>query len=220
MRLIALMMVMILIGGCKSAAQRDTKSDTIMNLAEAKGLMESGEFYRARKLTGSVLDREPHNAEAQVLMAQILDLEVVKEKEIFSKLPAEDLNQKEKTAKAEAWLERAKTLLSLGEYDEALEAAETVFLYDPDSSRASRLIDQIQKEGWDSGKREHQLLSQMSREEIAARRSDYRETAERGYENGQYGEALLALEKLLILDPQDESAQRLKGEILQKQEGR
>lgn len=219
MKILVLMMMMSLIGGCKSATLQETKSETTMKLTEAKGLMESGEFYRARKLTGSVLDQEPGNPAAQSLMAQILDLEIVKEKEIFSQAkPAEDLTQKEKTAQVGAWLERSETLLNLGEYDQALEAAENVFLYDPENKKASRLVDRIQNEGWNSGKRERQILGQMSRAEIDDRLADYRQTAERGYAAGEYGPALMALEKILILNPKDEGALRLKELILSRRE--
>jgi tetratricopeptide (TPR) repeat protein len=218
MKLLNVILVIGMLGGCKSAPPYETKRDDMTKLTEATAYMEKGEFYRARRLTGSVLEQDPAHPEAHALMVQILTSAVAREKEIYSGEPAAELNRSETNARAEAWLERAGTLLGLGEYDQALDAAETVFLYDPENVRASRLIDRIWREGWVSGKRERQILGRISREEIDERVADYRRTAERGFASGEFGPALLAVEKILILYPQDADALRLREEILRKRE--
>lgn len=203
-----------LIAGCSSASQHVSLPSPGKTLkAEAEELFRAGQWYQARKVTETILRQDPENTEAQRLMADILENEIVQHREILEPAAREEFSREETKAEIKTWLERAEALRQLGQYDEALLAAEKVFLYDPSHEEASRLIDEIREEAYRTGKNEKTFLNEMAHEEIRDRVSNYRLQARQWMDEGRWGAAKLALEKVLLLEPEDPEALALYKKI-------
>ena len=201
---------MLLVEGCQTAApQSDYASQKMILLSEALDFMKAGEFYRARQITQQVLEQEPQDLDAQKLMAEIIDGEIAVQKEVFETKAPEEFTLEEKQDAVKTWMERSDALVVAGEYEQALLAAERVFLYEPDHVGASQLIDRIKKEAREMGRAESLILQQRYKEEIDIRVERYREQAKEWMNNGRFGMARLAVEKILLLAPKDREATRL-----------
>ena len=179
--------------------------------------MEDGELYRARKMTRQYLERKPKDPEAQKLMAEIIDREIVRHKELFDKKVMEELSEDEISGEARTWLERAKALMEVHQYDEALLAAEKVFQFDPDSGEASSLIDEIRQKALKEGKQELLVKRQIMQKEIKDRIGQYHEDAAQAIIEGRWGEAKLTVEKILLLEPEDKDALKMQEQIQKRQ---
>lgn len=200
--------------GCSAASQTLSLSSSQNPLMEeAEELFRAGQWYQARKAAEAVLVEQPENADAQRLMAEILEKEIVQHKEIAEPMALEELSRDETHLEIKTWLERSEALRGLGQYDEALLAAEKVFLFDPDHAQASRLIDEIREDAYRAGKKEKTLLNQVAHEEIRDRVQNYRLQAKQGVEEGRWGAARLAVEKALLLEPEDPEALALYKKI-------
>lgn len=180
---------------------------------EARRMLQAGELYRARQMTTKILEKDPANDSAQRLMAQILDREIAREKEAFEPEAIEEYTGKEKADAARVWLDRSKTLLSIRQYEEAVLAAEKVFLYDPDNSEASRLMDEIKEKAYQEGKSDLLFLKRTTEDEIRGRVENYRKQARLWVQAGKWGAAKLAVEKILFLVPEDREALALYEKI-------
>ena len=207
---ITLVFLCLIACGCKVLSQDST---SWQGVPEAQKLMEAGEWYRARKVLESVLEQNPKDANAQKLMAEVLEQEISRHKEIMKSGAAVDLDSEEKKTEAATWLERGRSMLELGQYDEAREAAETVFLYDPNNEKASQLIDEIKRRAYRAGKKDAALMNKMYRQEIKERVELYRREAEEAVQAGRWGSARLAADKILLLLPEDPEALALKEKI-------
>lgn len=184
-------------------------------MAEAKSELVEGNLYSAKKRLQPVLEKNPDNREAQALMAQILDIEISRHKEAFEEKSREELTQEETSEEIELWLDRAKSLRNLGQYEEALYCAEKVFLFDPSHKRASQLIDEIRNQAIRKGKDDVSWAVRMKQEEMGQRIKYYRQLAEESIQRGQWGMARLSVEKLLLLSPEDAEGLQFYDEIKQ-----
>lgn len=182
-------------------------------MGEARASLGREEYYAARQKVQDVLDRYPDDFEAQELMAEVLEKEIAGQKEAFETGINEELNPEERSREAKTWLERAEMLLHRKNYGEAMAAAEKVFVYDPDNLRASELLDKIRKEVHEEGKEDSVYLQKMYAGESEERVKRYKEQARRAVEEGRWGAARLAVEKILLLAPRDKEALRLHDQI-------
>ncbi|HXV27453.1 MAG TPA: hypothetical protein VD913_00665 [bacterium] len=211
-----------LVSGCKSTPVDPLLADSFTHnyplmIQEARESMAMGEFYRAQQITKKILENQPNDRAAENLMAEIIDGEIARQRESFDTRVREELTDDEKSMSAKTWLERSQALLSVRQYDEALLAAERVFLYDPDNLRASQLIDQIRDKAYKEGKGESLILKQIYEGEIQERLARYREQAGVWIEEGKWGAAKLAVEKILILAPEDREGLALYDKVKEHQ---
>lgn len=207
-RTLALTMACLLVG-CKALPTQESSSDNPPSLAEAQKMFEAGEIYRAKRLTHAFLEAHPDNADGTQLMARILDEEITRYKEAFESTAPEELTETEQEEQIKTWLERGKLLLEVREYDEAALAVENVFLYDSQHAEASALMDQIKNYAMRQGKREASDYSEIVHTEVEGRLSRYKKQARDWAEEGKWGAARLAVEKILMLAPDDEEALEL-----------
>jgi hypothetical protein len=209
MKLTFSLLVIVLLAGCSALSHEVKGRHGIPPLIEAKERMEAGELYRARKLTEKELAKQPNNLEANNLMAQIIDAELARYKELFDTKAIEELEPDEKDIAVDTWLERSRTLLQSKLYEEALLAAEKVFLYDAENTKASQLIDDIRAQAVKDGKQEILVRNEMVRSEIRDRVMQYRKQAREAIQQKQWGRAKFATQKLLLLEPEDEEGLKL-----------
>jgi tetratricopeptide (TPR) repeat protein len=206
-----------LFSGCKAVPEsRGPSGDRLVLIEEARKSLAVGEFYEARKMVRQILDSEPDDAQAKKLMAEIIDLEIERQKEIFDTKAREELSPQQKGDAVKTWLERSRELFDLGQYDEALLAAEKIFLYDPENLEASRFIDKIQKEAYRAGKGEGLIMKQMMEGEIQERVAQYQKQAKAWMDAGRWGAARLAVEKILLLEPENREALDLYEKIKER----
>lgn len=182
-------------------------------LQEARLKFESGELYEAKKMAEAFLKNHPNDFQAQKLMAEIIDQEIARHKEIFATSAIEELTPQAKSDEVQTWLERGRYLLELKQYDEAVLAVEKVFLYDPENLRASQLIDEIKQQALKEGRHESLIQSQVFESEVEGRVQTYRNQARQWIREGRWGAAKLAVEKVLLLAPEDHEALKLYDQI-------
>jgi tetratricopeptide (TPR) repeat protein len=214
MKIISFVFLASLVGACKTHAPHDVSgnaTETMLN--DAKDLMENGEYYKARKLASSVLNADPQNFQAQGLVGEIMNLEIAKEKAVFAHTPVEEMTRDESRDQADVWFERSQTFLSLGEYQQAIDAAETIFLFEPESVRASQQLDRIRKKAEEAEKQGKHVWTAVNQDEINFRVENYRKSARSNFAKGQLGAAQFSVDKILILMPEDGEALQIKREI-------
>jgi tetratricopeptide (TPR) repeat protein len=187
--------------------------DQVIQIERAREHLETGEYHRAQQIVKRILENQPNDAQAQKLMAEIIDRELQRQQEAFQVKPSEELSKTEKEDAVKTWLERAQALLDIRQYDQALLAAEKVFLYDAENLQASQLIDRIKKKAYEERKGDSLVLKQMYQGEIQTRISAYKDQAKTWIESGKWGAARLAVEKILLLEPEDREALRLYDKI-------
>ncbi len=205
-----MVLALTMFAGCASQFWQGSRA---LSLNEARRFVREDELYQARKVTAAFLQIHPKHAEAQVLMAQILNLEIARQKEVVEQKAPEEFTQAEVGNEISTWLERAESLLRLKQYDEALFAAEKVFVYEPDNQKASRLIDEIKSRAQEEGKADSLLVKQIWHGEIQIRIDQYEKQAENLISKKQWGAARLAVEKMLLLDPSHHRALELQKQI-------
>ena len=174
-------------------------------------------FYDMAKLGGAGTndrDSEAMRAEAEKLMADILDKEVERQKEQLLPQAIEEMNGDDKQDAIKTWLDRSRTLFAANQYDLALFAAEKVFLYDAENIVASELIDQIKGKALKEGKADTLFIHKMYKEEIADRLEQYRGEAEDLASQGRFGQAQFTAEKILMLEPEDPKALAVLQKVL------
>lgn len=186
-------------------------------LLNAQELLAGGHLYEAKKETQAILETHPDHFEAQQLMGKILDQEISNYKEAIANPPAEELSAAEKKLRVKTWLERGKSLLDEGFYDQAAEAVENVFTLDAHNQEASRLLDTIKQKAWERGKQEIMSGKAVARAEADDRVTLYHTQAKEAFLQGRLGEAQLTVEKILLLSPEDEEALDLQKQIQKRQ---
>ena len=205
--------------GCKSIDQNTfSSSANPQPLMEAKHHFQAGELFQARKITEDVLQKNAGDLEALKLMLDILDAERDRQRKAFRPKALEELEPKEKNSEIKTWLERARLLLQLHQYDEALSAVESVFLYDSQNAEASHLADQIAKEALAEGRTAMLVDRGGVQDQIHSRIDRYREQAHKAMTRTKWGAAKLAVQKMLILSPEDEDALQLQKRIRDHEE--
>jgi tetratricopeptide (TPR) repeat protein len=94
-------------------------------------------------------------------------------------------------------------------YNLANAAYESVFLLDPENQDASARIDRLKKRMLKEGKLETELVTRVYDSEIDARVRTYLSQAKEFIKTGRMGQARLALQKLLLINPLHEEAGKL-----------
>jgi len=183
---------------------------------QAEERLQAGDLYQAKKIAALLLRQDPEDRKSQELMARILDQELALHKAVSETKSPEEINGEEKSLEVRTWLERSRTLTEIGQYDQALAAAEKVFLYDPANAEASGWIDEIRKRAVRAGKKESLYLTEAYQEEKKERIEKYRGETNRLVAQNQWGAAKLAVEKILLLEPEDPEGLRLYEEIRAK----
>lgn len=213
-RILALTILSLLIS-CEAFAFQIAFAANDNSLNEAKRYFQAGETYQAKKRINAYLKSNPKNYEAQKLMAQILDQEIAQHKEAFQGQAPEEVPADRNEQEIKTWLERGRALLEAGEYDEAALAVENVFRYDPKNEEASRLMDIIRGNAWKDGKKEILSNNRLVEEEVTDRVSIYKRQARKWLEQGKPGAARLAVEKVLLLSPEDKESLQMLQQIKQ-----
>lgn len=216
MKNLKIMTLGLMVLGTSWLQAQDQQHD--LDLMEARVHFAAGEYSQAESIAKNVLKVNPENGEAKSLLKNIVDRDIAQEVENPSSKIIEELSPKEKQLEIERWLERAKTLRSLGQYDEAFYAAEQVFVYQPDHVAASHLLDEIQFEALESGRKNFRALNESAHREIQERVGNYFKQASQWMATNQLGAARLAVEKILLLEPQNEEALNLKRQIRKRLE--
>ena len=101
----------------------------------------------------------------------------------------------------------------MGEYDEALEAAEKVFSFQPENAEASRLVDQIRQAATKDGRAEVLVRNKIAKDENEERVRIYLTQARKALQEGRVGTARLTLDKILLLDPENEEALKMRHQL-------
>ncbi len=122
---------------------------------------------------------------------------------------AEEYTQEEKRQKGIELLNLGDELLDKKDYDEALATYEQVFLMDPENRKASAKIDILKKQMTKEGRSEAGVVKAVYEEESKQRVRGYWSETREYLKNKKYGQARLALEKILLLDPVNQEAQDL-----------
>ncbi|MFZ5802091.1 MAG: hypothetical protein ACOY3K_03140 [Candidatus Omnitrophota bacterium] len=182
-------------------------------LAQAEAMIAEGDLTQAKTEALEALMQDPESGEAVHMVARTLDLEISRAKESEMPRTLEEMSAEDKQDMAKTWLERAQTLFEIREYDQAMLAAEKVFLYEAGSVKASELLDRIKKKAIQEGKGESLLLSRIYEDEMEIRSEMYLAQAKRWMSAKRWGGAKLALEKILLLDPENREALRLYQQI-------
>lgn len=210
-------MMSMMVAGCSSMAER-TPSGLDAEISKAETHLAQGELYMAKQSVEKILAKDRENPEAQHLMAQILDMEITRRMETFKDTAPEDYTANQKEGEIKTWLERAKGFMAIHQYDQATLAAEKVFEYDPQNSEASRLLDEIRGYAIQEGKAENLLVREMALDESKQRIGLYEKQAEESISKGMWGTARLAVEKILILDPDNTKALEMHKQIQRHQQ--
>lgn len=179
-------------------------------MKRAKAAFEQGDVFEAQRWTQEALEMKPGDPQAQSLMAKIFDKQIEQDiilsqqDEAPEELPADDKKLKVKTL-----LERSNTLLQMNLLKEANDTAEQALQLDPDNLEASRLLDTIKETAQKQGREESLFLQQLYEEETHSRIESYTEQAESWIAQKKWGAARIALEKVLVLDPDNKRAKKL-----------
>jgi tetratricopeptide (TPR) repeat protein len=179
------------------------------SVSEIRRDLNEGDLYQARKKAQKALDKNHDNEEVQKLMADIIDQEIARHKEVFQTNVPEELPKDAKEEETKTWLERARVLMDLKRYDEAVLATEKVFSYDPGNLAASRLMDQIRERAFRDGKQELLVRHQMYKSESKERVRMYLDQAAVSIKSKRWGAARLATEKILLLEPDNKRALKM-----------
>lgn len=184
------------------------------SLSEIRKDLNEGDLYQARKKTQKVLEKNQDNFEAQKLMAQIIDSEIARHKEIMTGNAKEELPVDARREEIKTWLERAQALMDLKRYNEAVLAVEKALSYDGENVKASKMMDEIKTRAIKDGKQEVLIRQEVARGEIKDRIGNYLAQAKEYIRSGSWGAARMTVEKILLLQPENKQAQKLHKKIL------
>lgn len=123
----------------------------------------------------------------------------------------EELTPQEKSNQIKTWMDRGKSYLELGAYEEALKSTEQVFLLDADNLEASRLVDEIKTQIRARGAEDTLFLNGVYQEEIQERIQNYVQQADQWIREGKTGAARMAVDKVLLLDSENIEGQKLQA---------
>lgn len=188
------------------------------SLSQIQKDLNDGDLYQARKKAQKVLEKNQDNAEAQKLMAEIIDREIARHKEIMTGNAKEELPADTKADEVKTWLERAQALMDLKRYNEAVLAVEKAFSYDPENQKASKLMDEIRTRAMRDGQQELLVRQEIARGEIKDRVETYVEQVKSYIQAGRWGAARMTVDKILLLQPENKQALKLQKKILSHNE--
>ena len=131
----------------------------------------------------------------------------------------EELNAGEKKLMIQKFLEEGDRYVVRKDYNRANATYERVFLLDHDNLDASKRIERLKKQMLKEGVLETELVSQVYDEEISGRVEEYLKLARILMEQEKWGEARFTLEKLLLIAPLHQEANRLYQVLKKKTAG-
>ena len=152
-------------------------------------------------------------------MGQILEAEISQHKEAFETKAPEEWNEAEQADQIKTLMERGKSLYQMGAYDEAARTIESIFEFDPYNAQASQLLDEIQSRAVREGKDEISGRSAIVHAEVESRVLTYKTQAKTWIQEGKWGAARLAVEKILMLQPEDEEALKMLEDVKSETRG-
>lgn len=126
-------------------------------------------------------------------------------------LPPEELSEREKSQQIKTLFERSQGFLERGQFDGALTAVEEVFVLDPENREASRRVDEIKEKARRQGAEESTFLKGLYQVEIESRIHRYVREAETHLGRGRREAARVAIEKIFLLDSENQRAQELEA---------
>ena len=214
--LLGLIAAVLLTVSC-SASRTQAPLSYEAKLRRAEMALQRERTFEARKWASEALAMHPGRLEGEKLMAKVLDQEIAREKSLSRHDTLEELSSQEKRLQVKTWLERAQSFLEVNQFDEALLAAEQVFQLDPENPEASRLIDEIKQRARKQGQDESLFLKGLYNQEINSRIKRYTQQAEAWFREKRWGAARLAIEKILFLDPKNETGRQLLVQLDEKE---
>ena len=137
--------------------------------------------------------------------------------ETHSKL-TEELKPSEKQGMIKELIAEGDRYSTEKNYNLASAAYESVFLLDPTNQNASDRIDRLKKRMMKEGKSETDLVGRVYDSEIDIRVRTYLKQAKEFIADGKPGQARLALQKLLLINPLHEEAEKLYEKLNQERE--
>ncbi|MBI4387968.1 MAG: hypothetical protein HY582_02870 [Candidatus Omnitrophica bacterium] len=132
----------------------------------------------------------------------------------------QEYTQKEKEKQITELLELGDSLAEAKDYNYALAAYEQVFLLDPNHRKASAKIDLLKKRMAHEGRDETGVVKAVYDEEAKERVRKLWVEVRNCLNKERFGQARFALEKILLLDPENQEAQKLYQDLKQKQFGK
>lgn len=128
----------------------------------------------------------------------------------------DELTREERKTMIDQLLREGDQYLATKNYNLANQAYESVFLLEPNHAVASKRIDRLKKEMLGEGRSEAELVARVYDTELQERIGQYLERARELMAKGKWGQARFALQKLLLLNPLHEEANRLYQEVIGK----
>ena len=136
-----------------------------------------------------------------------------------SPVVTEEMSKDEKRSVVQELLAEGDEYFNQKNYNLANATYESVFLLEPDNLEASQRIDRLKKQMLREGKSETQLVTRIYDSEIDLRVHEYLKQVKELVKEGKLGRARFTLQKLLLLDPLHEEAQKLYDEVNRKLTG-
>lgn len=125
----------------------------------------------------------------------------------------EELTPAEKQSMIQELMAEGDRYVDEKNYNLANAAYESIFLLDANHQGASERIDRLKKRMMKEGKSETDLVTRVYDSEIDMRVRTYLKQAKEFMENGKLGQARLALQKLLLINPLHDEAAKLYREL-------
>ena len=120
-----------------------------------------------------------------------------------------DLSKEEKKSMMQQLFAEGDAHAQAKNYNLANAAYESIFLLDPNNVEASQRIDRLKKHMLKEGKSETDIVTHVYDEEIELRTRAYLEQAKQLLADGKRSQARFALQKLLLINPLHEEANKL-----------
>ena len=216
MVLTGILVVVFLVGGCSSHSTKPALSYEA-KMRRAVVALQADRVPEAWNWAGEALKMKPQQSEAQLLMARVIDHEIVKEKSFVDHEIPEEITPQKKSLQIKTWLERSHSFLEINQLKEAQEAAEQVFRLDPENLEASRLMDEIKEKAQKQRRDDGVFLQELYQEEATSRIRLYVQQAEARIQDKQWAAARFAVEKILFLDPKNVQGRRLLSVLGEKE---
>lgn len=130
----------------------------------------------------------------------------------------EELSKEEKVSMMKQLLEEGDRLVERKDYNLANATYESIFLIKPGHVEASKRIDRLKKRMVKEGVSETQLVTRVYDQEIEIRAKQYLNQAKELMKAGKLAQARFNLQKLLLINPLHEEANKLYKKLNQQLE--
>ena len=172
-----------------TAAKRQEEKDRQDKLNQAKNLMNAGRYDEASAILNDLLKQNPNDAEVQKLLANIGAKKVEAARDRQNKLNA------------------AEDSINSGNYDQAISALNQILRNNPNDAEARKLLE------------EANAKKEQARKDAAEKdRQNKLAQAKNNINNGNYDQAISALNQILRSNPNDAEARKLLEEANAKKE--